>query len=60
MKPSLSFSPLRSCQFQMGEAQINGDAAALFFFQTIGVDSGQGFDQRGLAVVDVSGSADDD
>ena len=44
----------------MGKAEIDGDAAALFFFQTVGINAGQGFDQRGLAVVDVAGGADDD
>ena len=47
-------------QFKVGEAEIDGDAAALLFFQTVGINAGQGFDQRGLAVVDVSGGADDD
>ena len=44
----------------MGEAEIDGDTAALLFFQTVGVDTGEGFDQRGLAMVNVSGGADDD
>ena len=44
----------------MREAEVDGDAAALFFFQTVGVDAGEGADQRGLAVIDVSGGADDD
>src|SRR5579871_833556 len=56
---SYLFSARRS-EFKVGEAKINGDAAALLFFQTIGIDAGQGFDQRGLAMVDVSGGADDD
>lgn len=36
----------------MGKADVDGDAAALFFFQAVGVDAGEGFDQRGLAVID--------
>ena len=44
----------------MGEPQVDGDAAALFFFQAVGVDAGERFDQGGLAVVDVAGGADDD
>ena len=32
-------------QFQVGEAQINGDAARLFFRQTIRVDPSQSLDQ---------------
>jgi hypothetical protein len=44
----------------MSEAEIDSDTAALFFFQTVGVNAGQGFDQRGLAVVNVPGCTDDD
>jgi hypothetical protein len=49
-----------SSQLKMGKAEINGDAAALFFFQAIGVNARERFDQRGLAMVDVSGGAEDD
>ncbi len=45
---------------QMREAQIDGDAAALLFLQAVGVDAGERFDQRGLAVIDVAGGADND
>ena len=44
----------------MREAQVDGDAAALFFGQTVGVDPGEGPDERGLAMVDMSGGAYDD
>ena len=44
----------------MGKAHVNGDAAPLLFRQAIGVDAGKGLYQRGLAVVDVPGGADDD
>ncbi len=47
-------------QLQVGEAQVDGDAAALLFLQAVGVDAGQRLDQRGLAVIDVAGGADDD
>ena len=47
-------------ELQVGEAEVDGDAAALLFFQAVGVDAGERFDQRGLAVVDVAGGADDD
>ena len=47
-------------QFQMRETDIDGDAAALFFFQAIGIDAGKGLYQRGLSVIDVPGGADDD
>ena len=44
----------------MREADVDGDAAALFFFQAVGIDAGEGLDQRGLPVIDVPGGADDD
>jgi hypothetical protein len=43
---------------QIGEAEIDGDAARLFFLQPVPIDPGQGFDQRSLAVVDMAGGAD--
>ena len=43
-----------------GEAELDGDAARLLLRQAVGVDAGEGLDQRGLAVVDVAGRADDD
>ncbi len=46
-------------QIEDGEADVDGDAARLLFRQTIAVDAGQGLDQRGLAVVDVAGRAED-
>jgi hypothetical protein len=45
---------------EMGEAEVDGDAAALFFLEAIGVDAGERADERGLAVIDVPGGADDD
>jgi hypothetical protein len=45
---------------QVRESEVNRNAAALFFFQAIGIDAGECFDQRGLAVIDVAGGADDD
>ena len=44
----------------MGKADVDGDAAALFFFQTVGVNAGQRLDQRGLSVIDMPSGADDD
>ena len=46
-------------ELKVGEADIDGDAAALLFLQAVGVDPGQGFDERGLAVIDVAGRADE-
>jgi hypothetical protein len=42
-----------------GVAEFYGDAAALFFGQAVGVDTGEGAHQGGLAVVDVPCGADD-
>src|SRR6476619_2944188 len=44
----------------MSETDIDGDAAAFLFFQAVGIDAGERFDERGLAVIDVAGRADDD
>ena len=44
---------------QIGEAEVDGDAARLFFLEAIGVDSGERVHQRSLAVIDVACSADD-
>ena len=41
------------------EPQVDRDAAPLLFRQAIGVDSGQAAHERGLAVIDVAGGADD-
>ena len=44
----------------MRKTQVNGYAALLFFFETIGIDAGECPDQGGLAVVDMAGGSDDD
>src|ERR1700693_938171 len=49
----------RAGQIEMGEADVDRDATAFFFFQAGGVDGGQSLDQSGFAVVDVSGGAYD-
>jgi hypothetical protein len=51
---------IRSWQLKMGESQINGYSAALFFLQAIGINSGQGFDQSGFTVINVASGANDD
>ena len=38
----------------MRKSQINRDAAGFFFGQTIGIRSGQRFDECALAMVDVT------
>lgn len=47
-------------EFQVGKTQVNGNAATLFLFQTVGINAGQRFHQRGLTVIDVSSRANDD
>ena len=42
-----------------GEAELDGDAAALLLREAVGVDAGEGVDEGGLAVVDVTGGAED-
>ena len=44
----------------MGEAEVDGDAAALFFFQAVGVDTCKRAYQRSLTVIDVSGGTYDE
>jgi hypothetical protein len=36
------------------ESEIDGDAATLFLFQSVGVDPGESLDQSSFAVVDVA------
>src|SRR5436309_9445039 len=50
----------RSGECQVGKSQVNGDASALFFFETVGVNSSQRLNQGGLAMINVAGGADDD
>ena len=47
-------------EFEVGKSDIDGDAAPFFFFQAIGINARQGFDQGGLAVIDMSGGSNDD
>ena len=41
----------------IGEAQVNRDAAGLLILQPVASDARQGFDQSRLAVIDVTGEA---
>ena len=59
-KPQLQFFAAGPGQLHVREAQINGDAAALLFFQSVGVYSSECSDQCRLSVVDVPGRAYDD
>ncbi len=46
-------------QVERGEAQVDRDPALLLGREAVGVDAGQGPDQRRLAVVDVPGRPED-
>ena len=43
----------------IGVAEIDGDAAPLLLGESVCVDAGQRLHQRGLAVIDMAGGADD-
>ena len=49
----------RGGQVEMGKAEVDGDAARLFFRQAIGVSAGERFDQGAFPVIDVTGGRDD-
>ena len=59
-KPMRMGSPDGAAQFKVGEADVDRDAAALFLLQTVGIDAGEGPNQGALAVVNVTGSANND
>jgi hypothetical protein len=42
------------------EAEVDGDASRFLFWQTVGISSGQRFDQRALPVINVSSCSDDE
>ena len=44
-------------KIQISKAQLDGDTALLFFLDAVGFDSGQSFDEGGFAVVNVTGSS---
>ena len=46
-------------QRQVGEPQVDGDAAFLLLLEAVGVLAGKGLDQARLTVVDVAGGSDD-
>jgi hypothetical protein len=47
-----------SIKTQKSESQVDGDTAALFFFQAIRMGAGESFHQSGFSMIDMSGSAD--
>ena len=46
-------------QIQVSEPQFNGNAPFLFLLQSIRLDTGQGPDETGLAVIHMTGGAED-
>ena len=51
--------PHAAAELERREAEVDRDAALLLLGQPVGVDPGQRAHERGLAVVDVAGGADD-
>ena len=47
-------------EIEVGKPQIDGDPTPLLFFEPVGVDSRQRPHHRSLAMIDMSGGADDD
>jgi hypothetical protein len=45
---------------EVRKAEIDRDPACALLFESIGLDTGERFDQRRLTVIDVPGSANDD
>src|SRR6185369_6083229 len=45
---------------QIGETDVDSNAALFFFFESIGVDAGERFDESRLSVIDVAGGPDND
>ena len=47
-------------KLQVGEAEVDRDAARLLFRQAVGIGARQRLDERALAVIDVTGGGDDE
>ena len=47
-------------KLDMGKAQLDGNAPLFLLDKAVSVDTGQGLDEHGLAVVHMTGGADDD
>ena len=47
-------------ELEIGETEIDRDAAALLFLETIGVNARQRLDERAFSMVDVARRADDE
>ena len=59
-KPMRIASPAGADQVEVGEAEIDGDAAPLLLGQPVGIDAGKGAYQRTLAMVDMARGPNDD
>ena len=59
-KAQLQLLSIGGLQFEMSEADVDGNAAAFFFSQTVGVNAGERLHQPGLAVINVTRRAYDD
>jgi hypothetical protein len=46
-------------QREVGEAEVDRNPALFFFLEAVGVLAGERLDQRRLAVIDMTGGADD-
>ena len=51
---------IRTVEGEVGEAEVYRDAACFFFRQTIRIGSGERVDECAFAVIDVTGSRDDE
>ncbi len=47
-------------QIKLGESQFDADAAIPLFLQPVGVGPGQGCDQCGLTVINMTGGAENE
>ena len=50
----------RHGRVQVGEAEIDGDAARLLFREAIGIGAGERLDKRAFAVIDMTCGGDDE
>jgi hypothetical protein len=46
-------------QLEIGKTEIDRDTASFFFRKSIGIDAGQSTDESALAVINVTGGAND-
>ncbi len=51
---------VRPIKNQLGKAELNCDLSRFFFRQAIGISSRERLDKRALAVIDVTGSRNDE